>query len=114
VTVASFPSAVLVPSVAVLQQGSQSIVFTVTNNVAHAAPITAGIADDTNTQIVSGVNAGDQIVTTNQANLTDGAPVRIATAGQSGAGGGTPAPQGGARPATAATQQPSASPSPSG
>jgi HlyD family secretion protein len=110
VTVASFASATLVPNQAIVQQGAQSIVMTIVNNTAHVTPITAGIADDKNTQIISGVNPGDQVATSNQATLAEGAPIRIAgqpTSGNAGAtraGAGTPA---------AATDKPGTTPSPS-
>jgi HlyD family secretion protein len=94
VTVASVPNALLVPSVAIVQNGPQSIVYVDNNGTAHAAPITAGIADDTNTQIISGINPGDQIITSNQANLADGTSVRIAGP-TTGSGGGQAAPQAG-------------------
>jgi HlyD family secretion protein len=110
VTVASFPNAVLVPNVAVVQQGSQSVVFTVANNQAHAAPVTVGIADDKNSQIVSGVKAGDTVVTSNQNNLTEGTAVRIAG---SGAGGNQAAPQTVTGTPAARSQSPSGTPSPS-
>jgi HlyD family secretion protein len=115
VTVASFSSATLVPTVALIQQGTQAVVIVVANGVAKLAPVTVGIADDTNTQIVTGVNPGDDIATSNQSNLTDGAPVRIAGAGNGGAtaqpASGTPAARtpaagrapGGARPTATVT-----------
>lgn len=91
VTVASFPSATLIPSVAIIQRGAQSVVFVVTNNVAHQTPVQVGIADDTNTQIRSGVKVGDEVVTINQASLSDGSPVRIAPGTGAPASGGAPA-----------------------
>ena len=111
VTVASVPNALLVPSVAIVQNGPQSIVYVNNNGTAHAAPITTGIADDTNTQIISGINPGDQVITSNQANLADGTSVRIAgpTTGGPAApqsGNGTPTTGGqrqGARPTATAT-----------
>lgn len=104
VTVASSPNAVLVPSAAIIQQGSQSVVFTVAGNQAHLVPITAGIADNSNTQILSGLKAGDQVVTTNQARLTDGAPVRVQ--GQTTSESGAQAPGGDAGQAPGGTASP--------
>jgi HlyD family secretion protein len=105
-TVASAASATLVPSVAVIQRGSQSVVFIVNAGKVKLQPVTLGIADDTNTQILTGVNPGDTVVTSNQSNLNDGSPVRVVTpgnpaggqGGQSGRGqpGGTPQPTAGA------------------
>jgi multidrug efflux system membrane fusion protein len=90
VTTQSFSNATLVPSVAIIQVGSQSVVYTVTNNVAHQTPVTTGISDDTNTQILSGVKPGDLVATINQTNLSEGTRVRIAggASGQTGGSGG--------------------------
>jgi HlyD family secretion protein len=88
VTTASIPDATLIPSVAIVQNGAQSVVYVVSNGVAHAAPITAGIADDTNTQIVSGLKPGDEVVTSNQSNLQDGATVRVVAPNGGGAAAG--------------------------
>lgn len=109
-TVASSQNAVLVPNTAIVQQGPQSIVFLVAGGKAHLTPVTVGIANDQNSQITSGVKAGDEVVTSNQANLTDGAPVRVAgptTAGPAGATSGAGA-RGriGERPPAGATATP--------
>jgi hypothetical protein len=122
VTVASFGSATLIPTVALVQQGTQAVAFVVANGVAKLAPVTVGIADDTNTQVLSGINPGDNVATTNQSTLTDGAPVRVVgsgtgtttaqpaagtpAAGRAPAGPGTPAAgraPGGARPTATTT-----------
>jgi HlyD family secretion protein len=111
VTVASFAQAVLVPNAAVVQQGSQSVVFTVTNNQAHLTPVSVGVVDDNNAQILSGVKAGDTLVTSNQSNLTDGSAVRVVGTGGAGsqaapgAAAATPASRG---------QAPAGTPSPQG
>jgi HlyD family secretion protein len=109
VTTASFPTATLIPNVAVVQQGSQSVVFTVTNNVAHLVPVTLGISDDSNTQVLGGVNPGDDVVTTNQASLSDGAAVRVAGPTGGAAAGGQ---QRGSGNSGAGGQKPAATPSP--
>lgn len=87
-TVASDAHAVLVPTVAIVQQGSQSVVFTVADGKAHLQPVTIGLSDDQNSQILKGVSAGQEVVTTGQTDLSDNAPVRIA--GQGATGGGSP------------------------
>ena len=103
VTIASFSDATLVPTVALIQQGAQTVAAVVANGVAHLAPVTTGIADDTNTQILTGVNPGDQVATSNQANLTEGASVRIAGAGGATAQPGAGTPAAGGAPAAAGT-----------
>lgn len=96
ITVASFPNATLVPNAAVVQRGSQSVVFVIANNVAHLQPVTLGISDDQHTQILQGVSVGQEVATMSQANLNDGSPVRIAgqSPGQQPGGSGTGRPAG--------------------
>jgi HlyD family secretion protein len=89
-TVASFPNATLVPNVAIVQRGPQSIVFVVNDGTVKLQPVTVGISDDTNTQIVQGVNVGETVVTSGQANLSDGSPVRVAGQQTGGTSGGRP------------------------
>jgi len=103
VTVASDPNAILVPNVAVVQQGPQSVVYTVAGGKAHLQAVTIGIADDNNTQIVSGVTAGEEVATSSQSNLTDGSPVRIA--GPVPAAGRTPASSASGRPGGSSSRQ---------
>lgn len=111
VTVASFPKATLVPNQAIVQQGAQSVVMVVANNAAHVTPVTLGITDDKNAQVVGGVNDGDQVATSNQSNLTEGSPVRIA--GQP-VNGGAPTPRAGAGSPAPNGQAPATTPSPQG
>lgn len=86
-TIASFPSATLVPNVAVVQRGPQSIVFVVEDGKVRLQAVTLGISDDRNTQVLQGVNVGDTVVTSGQANLNDGSPVRVAGPEPGGANG---------------------------
>ncbi|HSX24526.1 MAG TPA: efflux RND transporter periplasmic adaptor subunit [Candidatus Andersenbacteria bacterium] len=54
---------VLVPSTAVQTQGGQSVVEIVKNGTTQGVPVTVGDSNDSETEIVSGVNAGDAVVT---------------------------------------------------
>ncbi|MBX6770209.1 MAG: efflux RND transporter periplasmic adaptor subunit [Chloroflexi bacterium] len=111
--IASFSNATLVPNVAIVQRGEQPVVFVVNDGTVHLQPVTVGISDDKNTQILSGVKVGDTVVTSGQANLDDGSPVRVATSGSTagpsvagrgrGAGPGATAPRPGSRPAASPT-----------
>jgi hypothetical protein len=51
------------------------------DGVAHQTAVTTGIADAGQTQIVSGLNPGQQVVTTGAASLDDGTKVKIASPG---------------------------------
>ncbi len=102
VTIASFPNAVLVPNAALVQRGPQSIVFVANNGRAQLVPVTTGIADDNNTQIVNGITAGEDVVTSGQANLNDGSAIRVVGNPASGGSAARPAGGSGARPTGAA------------
>lgn len=90
ITVASFPNAILIPNLALVQRGPQSIVFVADNGRAKLVPVTTGIADDNNTQILNGLTAGEQVITSGQANLNDGSLIRVAGGGSSGSSAGQP------------------------
>ncbi len=54
---------VIVPNAAVIKQASGAIVRTLVNNTLKENPVEIGIASDAETEVVSGINAGDTIVT---------------------------------------------------
>lgn len=91
VTIAQNPHAVLVPNAAIVQQGQQQVVYTVSAGKAHLQPITTGIADNQNAEVMSGLKPGDEVVVIGQGNLTDGSSVRVVGAGSPGKSGAAPA-----------------------
>ncbi len=68
---------VVVPTQAVLSSGQERYVFVVEGDVAHYTPVTLGLTGSGVTEITSGLEAGDQLVTVGQAYLSDGDPVRV-------------------------------------
>ena len=77
---ATKPNAILVPTAAVVQQGTTSRVFVVTNGKAVAKQVKLGIADATNTEIVEGIAAGDQVIAVGQNSVRDGQAVIVSAA----------------------------------
>jgi RND family efflux transporter MFP subunit len=75
------PNALVIPLNAVHQQndGAQPVVYRVNSGTIEEVNVTRGIIDDRNglVQIVSGLSAGDRIVTGNLGTLTNGAPAQI-------------------------------------
>lgn len=61
-TTASLEGIVTVPSDAVMQQGEEMYVYVQSGDVAEKRVITEGLSDDTNTQILSGINIGDIVI----------------------------------------------------
>jgi len=75
------PRRVTVPKDAVAQRDGHSVVWVVTDGVAHAIPVELGAAREDATEIRSGLQGGESIVLSPPGDLKDGARVRAA-AGQ--------------------------------
>lgn len=72
--------AVLVPRVAVVTERGESVVYVASpadEPTAERRLVTVGFADDDRIQILSGVEAGDQVVVRGQRALREGQPLRI-------------------------------------
>ena len=70
-------SALRVPASAVVQRGQMEMVFVVSNGKAHLRLVKTGKHIGDEVELVSGVDAGETIVTENAANLMDGQPVVV-------------------------------------
>jgi len=73
-------SAVLVPKDAVLTEDAAQSVFVVAAGKARRRPIKVGYSDSANYEVLEGLKAGDEVVTTGQANLKDDARVHVVNA----------------------------------
>ena len=79
-------NAVLVPATALVQEGTESFVFTVdAKGKAHRQPVRVGVVAGGAAEILGGVAPGDTVVVSGQNGLPDGAATTPAPAG--GAGG---------------------------
>ncbi len=67
----------LVPKQAVLAEDDESAVFVVRDSMAFRQRVTTGYSDDRRIEITSGIQAGDQIITTGQSNLRDSSKVEV-------------------------------------
>ncbi len=81
---------IVVPTEAVLTRGETRYVFTVENGVAKYAEVTTGLTGNGVTEILTGLSAGQQLVTVGQAYLSDGDPVRIVSGGEESAPADSP------------------------
>ena len=73
IEVESIPQALTVPIESVLTSGETKRVFVLdAADVAHATPVSIGASTDTAAQVLSGLSAGDRVVTTGASTLTDG------------------------------------------
>jgi multidrug resistance efflux pump len=71
-------AAVAVPNTAIVKGNSQSYVFLVKDGAVSKRAVTTGLSNNTDTEILSGLNAGEQVAVTNTASLEDGMPVTVA------------------------------------
>ncbi len=67
----------VIPSRAITITEKGSGVFTIENNRAHFKLITQGLSNDTMTEVLRGLTAGETIVTTGMNNLKEGIPVHF-------------------------------------
>jgi RND family efflux transporter MFP subunit len=69
---------VLVPAPAVVHEGDETAVFVVNGDTAQRRPVTVGITDQDQTEIRSGLKAGEIVIVSGQNGLPDGAKVTAA------------------------------------
>lgn len=70
-------NAVVIPTEAILNDGSVQYVFIEENGTAKYVEITTGLTGNGVTEVLSGLTAGQSLVTVGQEYLTDGAAVRV-------------------------------------
>jgi multidrug efflux pump subunit AcrA (membrane-fusion protein) len=70
------PDAVLIPNQAVVQRGGKSVAFVVEDGKAQLRELQLGITDGKQTEVLSGLQPGDQLVVAGQETLNDGDAVR--------------------------------------
>jgi len=107
VIAAQKPDATLVPREAVVQQGTQSVVFVNDNGKASQRPVQTGMSNSTSIEVISGVAPGEQVVVVGQNGLRDGAPIQVVNPAPAGGGQGGQRGQGQAG-------QPTPAPAPGG
>jgi RND family efflux transporter MFP subunit len=78
------PQAIVVPSEAIIvpASGKTSLMVIGSDGIAHLTPVDTGIADAGMTQILAGITAGQQVVTTGAASLDDGTKVKVTAPGE--------------------------------
>lgn len=78
------PNALVVPtdSVVTTASGQKAVMAIGTDGVAHAKQVSTGVEDDGLIQILSGVSAGDKVVTKGAYALDDGTKIKIVTASE--------------------------------
>lgn len=77
-------NAVVIPTEAIMTSAGVQYVYIVEGDAAKYVEVTTGLAGNGITEVISGLSAGQQLVTVGQAYLSDGDPVRIVS-GEGGA-----------------------------
>ena len=70
--------ATVIPDQALISLGEKYFVFKVENDAAKKVEVTVGLRANSEAEILSGINAGDVVVTAGHQKLQDGVPVRVA------------------------------------
>jgi len=86
------PKAIVVPSesIVVASSGKPTVMVIGSDGVAHQTAVTTGIVDADQTQILTGLHAGQQVVTTGAASLDDGTHVKVGSSEDSDKSGNKP------------------------
>jgi RND family efflux transporter MFP subunit len=71
------PDAITVPAAAVLRVASDTFVYVVERDTARRRPVSTGIEQDARTEIVSGLDGGESLITTGQQYVKDASPVTV-------------------------------------
>ncbi|MCC7104002.1 MAG: efflux RND transporter periplasmic adaptor subunit [Chloroflexi bacterium] len=70
-------SAILVPQEAIATRAGRTLVFVIQDGRARSKEVQVGVNDGSQTEIVQGLNVGDEVLTSNVDTITDGAPVQV-------------------------------------
>jgi RND family efflux transporter MFP subunit len=87
IVIDAHPDAITVPRAAVLYSEDQPFVFIAAAGKAHRRPVTTGLADDTQIEIVKGLKAGESVIVGGNYELEDGMAIQLVGAQKSDAEG---------------------------
>jgi membrane fusion protein (multidrug efflux system) len=76
------PKALLVPREAILWEMQDSYLFIVDGEVARRRPVSLGLEEEGNVEIVRGLTAGERVIVAGQGGLKDGASVKVLASAQ--------------------------------
>lgn len=72
-----FPNAVLIPAEAVIPGVDKKVVYSMRNGIAEMLPVETGMRTSTHVHILSGLQAGDLVITSGLQQIRDGLPVQL-------------------------------------
>ncbi len=71
------PEALLVPSIAVISDKGEQVVYVVADSTAERRVVALGLQDEEHTEVLNGVRDGDRVVVQGQRSLKHGAPIKL-------------------------------------
>jgi RND family efflux transporter MFP subunit len=71
------PNAILIPNQAVVQRSGKSVAFVVVDGKAQMRDLQLGLSDGRQTEVLEGLEPGDQLIVAGQETLNDGDAVRM-------------------------------------
>lgn len=77
VVTARHDNTVRVPNLAVFEDRGERIVYVAQDSVAVRKAVQVGFVDETHTEILQGIDAGERVIVKGQRSLKDGAPIKI-------------------------------------
>lgn len=77
VVTARHDNVVRVPNLAVFEDRGERVVYVARDTVAARRTVQVGFADETHTEILSGIEPGDRVIVKGQRALKDGSPIKI-------------------------------------
>ncbi len=83
IVTANIPDALVIPAVALFQdigEGRYHVFIAGADGVAHRVEVTVGIHDGANVQVLNGLKAGDQVITSGGYALSNGLKIRVSGA----------------------------------
>ena len=78
---------VLIPNEAIVQRGGQTVAFVVADGTARLREVQLGITDGHQTEVIAGLDGGDQLVVAGQETLNEGDAIREAPRASAPSGG---------------------------
>jgi membrane fusion protein (multidrug efflux system) len=66
-----------VPNLAVFEDRGERVVYVARDSVAVRKPVQVGYIDETHTEILQGLDTGEQVIVKGQRSLKDGAPIKV-------------------------------------
>jgi RND family efflux transporter MFP subunit len=73
--------ALRVPNLAVFEDKGERVVYVARDSVAERRPVQIGFIDESHTEVLSGITAGDRVIVKGQRSLKDGGRIRILEGG---------------------------------